>query len=190
MNKINKIHNDIYEIVDFISKKEQDDILNIINNLKEPDWFVNDSNYLTDFWLGKTFFINNDLTNIINNRINSLFSSVKEITSIGSINRHKINDSMGAHFDHWIKDADYYVKYGAVLYYNDDYEGGEIEYPEIGIVIKPKARSLIIHGGEILHGTLPVLNGNFRYFSTCFIKGTKEIPVILNKNIFKEQFDV
>lgn len=185
--KINKIHESIYEIENFINEKDTSILLDILNNYNEKDWFTENDQYTTDFWQGKNLFFYHDILKKINKDINNLFSSSDQIASVGSISRHRINESMGEHTDHWILDSEQYVAYGIVIYYNDDYEGGEINYPKLGIKIKPKARSLIMHAGNILHGTLPVLNNNVRYFSTSFIKGTKENPVVLNKEIFGDQ---
>jgi hypothetical protein len=61
--------------------------------------------------------------------------------------------------------------HGMVLYLNDDYEGGEIYYPDLKIAIKPKIGSLVIHPGtpDYSHGVLPVSSG-IRYSSTAFVK--------------------
>ena len=98
---------------------------------------------------------------------------------------------MQVHRDYWIKDIDHYIRYGIVIYYNDDYIGGEIEYPELWIVHKPKARSLVMHGGNVLHGPKQVNGINPRFFSTCFVQGSVDKPVILNPNMFAsvEQHD-
>jgi hypothetical protein len=76
--------------------------------------------------------------------------------------------------------------YGICLYYNDEYAGGELEYSELGIIHKPKARSLVLHGGNILHKSLSVLDDLPRYFSTTFVRGSKDSPVLLNKELFSE----
>jgi hypothetical protein len=122
----------------------------------------------------------------IDRSVRDLFISFSSISSIAAISRHKVGENMDEHRDHWIKDADFIVEYGIVVYYNDNYDGGEINYPELGISIKPKAGSLVLHSGDILHGTLPVKNGDTRYFSTAFVKSTKEIPLVLNQTIFGE----
>lgn len=65
--------------------------------------------------------------------------------------------------------------HGMVLYLNDDYQGGEIYYPNLKIAIKPKAGSLVIHPGNVYysHGVLPVTSGT-RYATTAFTK--KRLP--------------
>ena len=49
--------------------------------------------------------------------------------------------------------------YGMSLLLNDDYEGGELEFPEYNIKLKPKANSAIIFPGTYSHKVLPVLSG-------------------------------
>jgi len=50
---------------------------------------------------------------------------------------------------------------GANFYLNDDFEGGEIYYPELGFSFKPVPNSLIIHRGtqQFLHGVAEVTSG-------------------------------
>jgi len=91
---------------------------------------------------------------------------------------------MEVHKDYWNKEIDYYIRYGIVIYYNDDYLGGEIHYPSLEISHKPKARSLVMHGGNIPHGTKKVTSDDYRYFSTSFVRGTVDKPVILNQELF------
>ena len=51
--------------------------------------------------------------------------------------------------------------FGAVVYINDDYEGGNIHFPNLSIEFKPKARSLNMFPGTLhyLHGVRPVTSG-------------------------------
>jgi len=60
-------------------------------------------------------------------------------------------------------------KFGTVIYLNDDYEGGEIYYPQYGIEVKPKAGCLIMHRGssDQLHGIKEVTSG-VRYAIPAF----------------------
>lgn len=187
--KINKILPDIYEIEDFITVEEQSKILSQINGLDGTFWDpINKDEYEFNFWYGKVLdpmsrLLDNSIYNKIYKRCFNIFDSVLEITGI-NIARYTKDDSLGLHRDYWKYEEDYHIRYGLVIYYNDDYEGGEIEYPELNLVHKPKARSMIIHGGNILHGTLPVKSNNFRYVSTMFVKGSKDKPTVLNKELF------
>lgn len=60
----------------------------------------------------------------------------------------------------------YIVDYGSVIYLNDDYEGGEIYFPDQGIDFKPKAGTVVFFPSNnmFIHGVKEITNGN-RY--TC-----------------------
>lgn len=51
------------------------------------------------------------------------------------------------------------IFWGMVIYPNDDYEGGEIEYPQYNFKYKPEARSMIMHEGYTRHGVRKVVSG-------------------------------
>lgn len=52
--------------------------------------------------------------------------------------------------------------FATVIYLNDDYEGGEIYFPNLGIELKPTPRTLIIFPGTLffLHGVRRVTKGS------------------------------
>jgi hypothetical protein len=51
-----------------------------------------------------------------------------------------------------------YLSY--IVYINDNYEGGEIFYPEYDFVYKPKAGDLVVHDVNIVHGVSRITSGN------------------------------
>ena len=187
---INKFYDGIYEIENFISDSECGEIFKIIDSTKESDWFCERDDYTTpEFWYGKSVFFNENQHKVIqdiNKRLEDLFVFSYAMSKITNISRYRKDEAMGRHRDNHTKEENGSVSsaYGVVLYYNDDYLGGEIEYPEIDIKIKPKAKSLIVHSGDILHGTSPVLSDSVRYFSTGFVKEKVGTAVTLNPNIF------
>jgi hypothetical protein len=63
----------------------------------------------------------------------------------------------------------YWRNFGCVYYLNDDYEGGEIYFPNQNIELKPKANTLVFFPGtlEYLHGVKKITNG-IRYTLTSF----------------------
>jgi hypothetical protein len=79
--------------------------------------------------------------------------------------------SMYPHYDsdYGPLDDDSRITHGALFYINDDYEGGELVYTEKNIIFKPKANTLIIHGGakEFTHGVKRVTSGE-RYTLSTF----------------------
>jgi predicted 2-oxoglutarate/Fe(II)-dependent dioxygenase YbiX len=56
-----------------------------------------------------------------------------------------------------------------IYYINDDFEGGHIEFPyeDQGLIIKPKANSVLIFPSSFVHGVLPVTSGN-RYMTQTY----------------------
>jgi hypothetical protein len=52
------------------------------------------------------------------------------------------------------------IMWGSVLYINDDYEGGEIYYPDYEFWYKPKPGSMALHEGNTRHGVKKVTQGN------------------------------
>ncbi len=60
-------------------------------------------------------------------------------------------------------------KYVAILYLNNDYDGGELYFPDHNIEFKPSARSLVIFPGgvENIHGVKEITSG-VRYTMVSF----------------------
>jgi hypothetical protein len=75
------------------------------------------------------------------------------------------------HYDNSGKDSS--VQWATGLYLNEDYEGGELQFQNELIEIKPRTGMLaIFHGGNNLHGVKTVTSGT-RYKINCFW-GAKE----------------
>ena len=45
------------------------------------------------------------------------------------------------------------------FYPNDNYEGGELNFPDLGLTIKPEAGSVVIYPSKYLHESFPVPTG-------------------------------
>jgi hypothetical protein len=75
---------------------------------------------------------------------------------------------MGPHFDG--QDGDSTLAFSLVTYINDDYEGGEISFPNQNITIKPKAGSMIMFPSQLpyLHEVKPIISGT-RYMSPAHV---------------------
>ena len=71
------------------------------------------------------------------------------------------------HFDN---KSDLNAKYTAIIYYNDNYNGGELHFPDQKVKFKPPAKSLVIFNSSFQHGVTPVLEGPIRYCSNMLIK--------------------
>jgi hypothetical protein len=180
--KVNRLSPDIYEIEDFVTVDQQNNILEYCHSLDESSWWHEEQK--DTFFYGKQKYGKlPEIFDDVNKNVKNLFSNLFYVGDI-ALQRVLNNEQMQPHRDYWIKDLDTYIRYGIVIYYNDNYLGGEIEYPDLGIVHKPKARSLVLHGGNILHGPRKVLDTTPRYFSTAFVSGSIDEPVFLNPCIF------
>lgn len=187
--EIIKLSEDVYEINNFLTSEELEEVYAIINATEEKAWFSEDTakdKDFSNFWDGKNLeFKEETVFDRISSKMESLFESYSDYPGKILLQRYKRGDFIQPHTDQWNPDLPYYIGYGLCLYYNDNYEGGQLEYPEIGLVVKPKENSLYIHGGHILHGSTPVLSDKTRYFSTAFVRGTDEHPTKLKKEMFK-----
>ena len=193
--KVNLLSPDIYEIEDFVCLEEQEQVLAYCKSLDESEWWKTEDagwteedakQYTQGFFYGKQKLGSKpSVFDSMNANLENLFADLYYIDKL-SLQRHPSGNFMEPHRDYWNKEADTYVRYGVVVYFNDEYVGGEIKYPDVNLVHKPKARSLVLHGGNILHGTTRVTSDDYRYFSTSFVRGTVAKPVILNQELFAD----
>lgn len=84
------------------------------------------------------------------------------------LNKYYTGKTMGPHVDAYNMDESD-LKFSIVAYLNDDYEGGEISFPNQNLTIKPKAGSLIIFpsGEPYYHESKEVLSG-IKYMAPGF----------------------
>ena len=114
----------------------------------------------------------------IENKILSLFSNVDRCNSMRKIRRLKAGEYIHSHVDLIPSENVAKIKFGIILYLNDDFDGGEIYYKDIDLTIKPKKNSILIHESTIPHEVLRVVNGK-RYSMTTFIWGNNETSFII-----------
>lgn len=76
-----------------------------------------------------------------------------------SISKYSVGGEMGKHTDTYDDDKSRTIS--VVLYLNDDYTGGEIEFEDQGIFIKPTAGSIMVFPSRkpYFHASKPVLSG-------------------------------
>lgn len=172
--KLNIYKNLIYEFEEFLTKEEQEQLLFLATSLGD-NW----NNGSNDYWKDKNGKIEDPIMNKIELKVRSFFENISRINTIDAINRFRPGDEMGIHSDE-VGSSE--IQYGVVIYINDDFNGGEICYPTLDIIHKPKARSLIIHPGNLPHLVNKITDGPIRYSITTFVFGTKENPVRLSIN--------
>lgn len=136
---------------------------------KSPERYEKYVQYLKD-WNKTTLFINSDyhyLVNEIKNRCQKIVGEDLLITDdIYRIKRLTDKRSISPHFD---DSQNFLLSLGIVIYLNDDFDGGEIHYPNQKISYKPKAMSMIMHPAtqEYIHEVKEVV-GNTRYCLAFF----------------------
>jgi len=111
-----------------------------------------------------------------------LYNSFVDYTQIHQLN-HLLRASAGQGMDVHRDDVELPDKvnmFGIVIYLNDDYEGGEIYYPEIDLVHKPLARSMVVHRASQPHGVKEVTGSGIRYVMTSFVKGDAKTKLKVN----------
>lgn len=91
-----------------------------------------------------------------------------------SISKYKTGAHMGAHVDDY-GDKTTVPLMSAVLYLNDNYEGGELSFPDQEVVIKPTPGSIVIFPSvePFYHQSMPILSGNKYMVPAFWIKTVK-----------------
>ena len=108
------------------------------------------------------------------------------VSSLDLVLLKKIGDGQLPHIDIWNclnpifnneieKDADVekssfsFPRYAFLIYFNDNYEGGEICYPEYDFCYKPKAGDLIAHSVKVIHAVKKVKSENRYYYQGMMV---------------------
>lgn len=112
--------------------------------------------------------------------IETFFTNIKSISYSRDLRRLTNSEFMWPHEDGGNPDDPRKIVFGIAIYLNDDFTGGELIYPTLGLSVTPKAGSMVIHSAHLKHQVFPVLEGE-RYSITTFVFGddsTKFAPII------------
>lgn len=100
---------------------------------------------------------------------NSHLPKLEYITKNYDLRKYNVGIEHTIHVDNIDRNEYNTMDYALLIYLNDDYEGGEIYFPDLDIEIKPSAGSVIIFDAyDILHGSKKILSGN-KYYIALFI---------------------
>lgn len=153
----------------FLNEDELRTLNDYANNTPEEIW--NQSNMHGQDWVGKVLVVTDqnvqNTLDGITNKIKNLFEDGWYLNFMNRIQRFNTNlEPIGLH-----RDVDGYgkIKYGCVLYLNDNYDGGEICYPDFNFEFKPIKGCMVIHPGDLSHYVNPITNGSNRYIITNFV---------------------
>jgi|SanBayMetagenome_1026888.scaffolds.fasta_scaffold50043_2 hypothetical protein len=159
----------VYEIENFLTEDEVNGLL----LSADPNGFIEShpGNIVQDLTSESLAYIP-----AISDRILSCFNNAQSHTKITNIRRLKDGEFMHPHKDGGYPNSKQTIVFGIALYLNDDFTGGELNYPNLNISIKPKKASMLIHDANLLHQVLPVASGS-RYSITTFIFGKDSTTV-------------
>lgn len=158
-SKFNEIGKDIYVYKNFIPKDVCDYYFKIVTDIKEEDWqSVSDA--------GRYFSKQNSVDfRILNDKILNEIGLNKDyyVNEVTRALRIVKGGYMGPHadnveYDNLVKESGLYKEgspydlrenshYGIVFYFNE-FIGGEIEYPKQNVVYKPEVGDLVIHSAK------------------------------------------
>jgi Rps23 Pro-64 3,4-dihydroxylase Tpa1-like proline 4-hydroxylase len=159
----------VYEIEDFLT---EDEITGLLLSA-DPNCFVEShpGNIVQDLTPESLAHIP-----AISNRVLSCFNNAQSHTKITNIRRLKDGEFMHPHKDSGYPDSKQTIVFGIAIYLNDDFTGGELNYPDLNISIKPKRSSVVVHDAKLLHEVLPVTSGS-RYSITTFVFGDETTKI-------------
>ena len=184
-------------VKNFITQEEIQEYMNMINNVTEKQWdewymsqlkvftkqkfgredvdnLVKEGLYeITSNWNDKNYsFINSKIHHKIDKRFNQVLEKTKEGLTLSGfyfIQRMYEGVELVSHHD---QNTDESIKHAAVIYINNDYNGGEIFWAKKDFEMKPDPGDLLLFGGdpEWEHGVRFVTKGPKRYVLPAFIK--------------------
>jgi hypothetical protein len=173
-DKFTKIGDEIYVYKNFVSEEELEEINNFILSLNENEWHEENKQIK---WMSRTNSVK--IMDMVIKKIEGVLGDGMTLGGGPYIIRMNKGYSWGVHQDDYehkdvVEKVNSYIEgdpfeladlsvYGLVVYFNN-FEGGEIFYPEQNIEYKPKSGDMVIHGTGFYcrHGVKEVLS-DFRY---------------------------
>jgi hypothetical protein len=185
-------YGDIWICENFLNDEERNTLFNFAKNSTEDEWnlrYIKDRSleasykyelgsdewketveHRNNFWDDKIIEIPKEYKNITDNiwnKTNLFFKGQYKITEYMTIQRQYTGEELKVHDDRGYKTT---LERAIVIYLNEDYNGGEIWFPQHDVSYKPKAGSLISFPGtdEYLHGVKAVADGPTRFALSNF----------------------
>jgi len=155
----------VYEIKGFLDKELRDVLLlkatqNVGWKTSHPGSTVKDMGDNLHFKLEPVY-----------KNIETFFTNIESIIYSRDLRRLTNSEFMWPHTDDGNPDDPRKIVFGIAIYLNDDFRGGELIYPDLGLSVTPKAGSMVIHKAHLKHQVFPVLGE--RYSITTFVFGNK-----------------
>jgi len=166
----------LLSIDSFLNESECLELLCIAYSATEEEW-SDKSNPQGGIWEKNRLPIKFELPllKLVNKRVASYFCDYSHILNIDSILRFAEGGFMAEHKD----DETGVTDFGCVIYLNENFDGGELVYPNLNKSLKPIAGSLVIHDSNEPHMVNTTTKGT-RYMLTTFVFGTRDKRTLLN----------
>jgi hypothetical protein len=154
----------VYEIEGFLDEKQRTIFLSEAKI--DIDWDTQNMGNIIKVMDDELYF---KLKNVYKN-IETFFINIGSIMYSNHLRRFKNSEFMWPHTDFTPPNSLKKIVFGITIYLNDDFDGGELIYPDLGLSITPKAGSIVIHNANIKHQVFPVVRGE-RYSISTFVFG-------------------
>jgi hypothetical protein len=164
-------------VEDFLSEHELSMLMKeCLSDGEESWWHLDKENTFN----GKTKKIIQDesleVMKSVYKKVNSILNYPKyEMDQFLQFNRYFPEDIENCLDDHYDSETNSIYKGGVVIYLNEDFEGGTLEYTNLNITIVPKAGMMVAHPGneKYMHKVNKIKSG-YRYSILGLIKAFSE----------------
>jgi hypothetical protein len=161
----------VYEIEGFLDEEHRSSLLskaigNVHDPMRDKGWDIKGPGN-TEQYMGDELFFKMEP---IYKNIETFFTNIDSIIYSNNLKRLKDSEFMWPHTDGGNPDDPRKIVFGIAIYLNDDFEGGELIYPDLGLSVTPKRGSMVIHNASLKHQVFPVVLGA-RYSITTFVFG-------------------
>jgi len=172
-----KLEENIYYYTEIFNDPQ--DFINLIDSssLDWKDWFSSDGSVIYGLKAGGPTPLPDNVLDNIKYIAYSCFEDYSNKTGIVAgwipeyytVQKYYPGSYMGPHVDSTDKTENKFPTLSMVIYFNDDYEGGNIVFPNQGIDVKPKAGSVVVFPSyePYIHDPKAVVSGT-KYMSPVF----------------------
>jgi hypothetical protein len=202
---VEKVEENIWVIKNFASKEILDEYKNYIESIEEKTWWEKNKNW----WVGKFISVDQDskifsTSSKLIQKITSIVNDDVYLGVFGSIHRLTPGQGMFVHTDNPTEKrplydenkkelgvTDGYNNYCilAMVLYLNDFNGGNLYFPTLGVEYHGNAGDLVIFPGtgkQYDHGVKVLEEGPTRYITTGFGYDNRVAPLKKSQHVFED----
>jgi hypothetical protein len=113
----------------------------------------------------------------------------KYVTKNYCLRKYRVGGAMGSHIDRNIDNPINTMDWTALVYLNDNYEGGELVFDDLDLAIKPKQGSILFFPCLTYHSVRKITKGN-KYYLFFFIHTDSGISTSLGEPYNKMEEEI